>query len=180
MSMSQAQFVPTCLTSSSDEKTSNVLSEFKRLRKLYDRNSILRKAELLSQILGFPLKHIKGCTYDTSFFKGNIENAIGAIQIPLAVAGPLAIKGKHAVGDFWVPMATTEGALVLTYDLGMRLLRMSKPIEVEVLSKVVHITPMFPIKNDEDLRVSNFVDQRYESIKVIAETDSSHTTLLRI
>ena len=77
-------------------------------------------------------------------------------------------------------MATTEGALVLTYDLGMRLLKMSGPVEVKILSKGVHISPMFPIIRDEDVRVGDFVDQNFEPIKQIAEADSRHTKLLKI
>lgn len=153
---------------------------FKKLRKLYDPESISKKADLLSNQLQLPLKHIKGCTYDTNYFKGNIENPIGIIQIPLGIAGPISIKGKHAIGDFWVPLATTEGALILTYDLGMRLLKLSGPVEVEVLSKVVHITPMFPIQLDEDKKVLRFVNDNRETLKKMAEEDSRHTKLLKI
>lgn len=153
---------------------------FKKLRKLYDRNSVFQKADLLSQKLGISLKHIKGCTYDTHYLRGNVENPIGIAQIPLGIAGPLLIKGKHASGEFWVPMATTEGAMVLTYDLGMRLLRLGEPVKTEVISKVVHLDPMFLIKTDEDVRVSKFIKDNYEEIKRVAECDSSHTTLLKI
>lgn len=153
---------------------------FKKLRKLYDSESVRKKADILSRRLEVPLKHIKGCTYDTEYFKGNIENPIGVIQIPLGIAGPISVKGDHAKGDFWVPMATTEGALLLTYDLGMRLLQMSGPVEVEVVSKGIHITPMFPVKTNEDSRVGQFVNENYENIKKVAEGDSRHTKLLRI
>jgi len=153
---------------------------FKKARKLYDAASLQKKVDILSRQLRLPLKHIRGCTYDTNEFRGNVENPIGIIQIPLGIAGPMYVRGKHAVGDFFIPMATTEGALVLTYDLGMRLLKMCSPIEVEVLSKVVHITPMFPIKNDEDVRVGTFVDQNHQKIKQVAERGSKHTKLIGV
>jgi len=77
-------------------------------------------------------------------------------------------------------MATTEGALVLTYDLGAKLLR-SSPIQVSTVKKAVHISPMF-ITDDEDNRklLHNFVIEQKDTIKAIAESDSSHTTLLDI
>lgn len=152
----------------------------KKIRKLYDSESVRKKADILTRQLEVPLKHIKGCTYDTEYFKGNIENPIGIVQIPLGITGPINIQGKHAIGDFWVPMATTEGALLLTYDLGMRLLQMSGPVKVEVVSKCIHITPMFPVKTDEDSRVGKFVNENYENIKKVTEGDSRHTKLLRI
>ncbi|MDD2318377.1 MAG: hypothetical protein PHD57_13645, partial [Desulfobacterales bacterium] len=48
----------------------------------------------------------------------NIENMIGCVQIPLGVAGPLAVKGEYANGSFWLPLATTEGALVASINRG--------------------------------------------------------------
>lgn len=169
-------------TSRLDRNNKAVSSEatLKALRKFYDVASLAKKVDSLSKELDTPLRHIRGCTYDTNYFKGNIENPIGIVQIPLGLAGPISIQGKHANGDFWVPLATTEGALVLTYDLGMRLLRMSGPIATEVLSKVVHLDPMFPIRQDEDVRIAEFVDRNYSNIKKIAERDSKHTTLLGI
>ncbi|MFH0985913.1 MAG: response regulator [Candidatus Omnitrophota bacterium] len=153
---------------------------FKKIRKNYDFASILKKAELLEKEINVRLTHIRGCTYNTEFWKGNIENPIGIAQIPLGLVGPIAVKGKHAQGEFWVPMATTEGALTLTYDLGSRLLSMAGPVEAEVISKVVHISPMFPIISDEDKRVAEFIDNHYEEIKKVAEADSHHTKLLGI
>lgn len=153
---------------------------FKQIRKLYDPASVNRKADLLARELEIPLRHIRGCTYDTDHFKGNIENPIGIVQIPLGITGPVEVKGEHANGSFWVPMATTEGALLLTYDLGMRLLKMSGAVDVELLSKGVHIDPMFPVSTGEDGRVSRFVDENFESIKQVAEGDSRHTKLIAI
>ncbi len=153
---------------------------FKKIRKSYDTKSMREKINILSKKINVPLKHIGGCTYDTEFFRGNIENPLGVIQIPLGLVGPVPVRGKNAVGDFYVPMATTEGALLLTYDLGARLAEMAGGVNVEVLSKVVHITPMFPIQTSEAATVSEFVNQNYENIKKVAEGDSQHTKLLGI
>ncbi|MCE4618826.1 MAG: 3-hydroxy-3-methylglutaryl-CoA reductase, partial [Desulfurococcales archaeon] len=45
-------------------------------------------------------------------FGRNIENPIGAVQVPVGVVGPLLVKGTYARGEYYVPLATTEGALV--------------------------------------------------------------------
>ena len=115
----QKVFVDEIAPELNDEK------EFKKIRKLYDAESINKKNDILEKRLGQKLKHIRGCSYDTKTFQGNIENPIGIIQIPLGLIGPLRINGKHAQGDFFVPMATTEGALLLTYDLGARIASIS-------------------------------------------------------
>ncbi len=161
-------------TAEGDEKI------FKKIRKVYDVSSMHEKVGILSRKLNVLLKHIDGCTYDTEIFKGNIENPLGVVQIPLGLIGPVLVNGKHANGSFYVPMATTEGALLLTYDLGARLAEMTGGITAEVISKVVHITPMFPIKTNEDVVVAAFVNGNYENIKKVAEGDSRHTKLLGI
>jgi hydroxymethylglutaryl-CoA reductase (NADPH) len=51
-------------------------------------------------------------------FQGNVENFIGMVQVPAGVIGPLRINGLHAHGDFYVPLATTEGALVASHARG--------------------------------------------------------------
>ncbi|MDX7990744.1 hydroxymethylglutaryl-CoA reductase [Xenorhabdus littoralis] len=53
---------------------------------------------------------------------GTIENYVGMVGIPIGLAGPLHIEGSYAKGDFIVPLATTEGALVASFSRGMQVL----------------------------------------------------------
>ncbi|MDR2208513.1 MAG: hydroxymethylglutaryl-CoA reductase [Azoarcus sp.] len=55
-------------------------------------------------------------------YSKNIENCVGTLKIPLGVAGPLRVNGFFAEGDFYVPLATTEAALVASYHRGARLI----------------------------------------------------------
>lgn len=55
-------------------------------------------------------------------YSKNIENCVGTLKIPLGVAGPLRVNGFFAKGDFLVPLATTEAALVASYHRGARLI----------------------------------------------------------
>ena len=48
----------------------------------------------------------------------NIENCIGTISMPVGIAGPIRINGSNAKGDFLLPLATTEAALVASYHRG--------------------------------------------------------------
>jgi hydroxymethylglutaryl-CoA reductase (NADPH) len=52
----------------------------------------------------------------------NIENFIGTVKVPVGIAGPLRIKGSYAKGDFYLPLATTEAALVASYSRGAQLI----------------------------------------------------------
>ena len=58
-------------------------------------------------------------------FRRNIENYIGTIKVPVGLAGPLRVNGLFAQGDYYVPLATTEAALVASYSRGMQLMSMA-------------------------------------------------------
>lgn len=98
---------------------------------------------------GVRLKHLTSGLneYDLESFKGNIENFIGMAQIPIGLAGPLWINGKYASGEFFVPMSTTEGALVASYNRGMRAIKMARGVSVLCLSEGVQRSPYFKFEN---------------------------------
>lgn len=55
-------------------------------------------------------------------YAGHIENFIGTVKVPVGVIGPVRVNGTHAQGDYYVPLATTEAALVASYSRGTALL----------------------------------------------------------
>ena len=57
-----------------------------------------------------------------SCFQGNIENFIGTVKLPVGLAGPLRVNGLFAQGDYFIPLATTEAALVASYHRGAQLI----------------------------------------------------------
>ena len=64
-------------------------------------------------------------------FRGNIENYIGMVQVPVGLIGPLRVSGLHVREDVYVPLATTEGALVASYHRGARLLSRRSGTELD-------------------------------------------------
>ena len=80
-------------------------------------------------------------------YKGNIENFIGMAQIPVGLAGPILIRGTIAQGDFFIPLATTEGALVASYNRGMKACRLSGGITTVCLTEGVQRCPHFKFEN---------------------------------
>ncbi|WP_297476189.1 hydroxymethylglutaryl-CoA reductase (NADPH) [Thermococcus sp.] len=73
----------------------------------------------LEKKLGVKLEDIGHYSIDPNRLIGkNIENMIGVVQIPMGVAGPLKINGEYAKGEFYIPLATTEGALVASVNRG--------------------------------------------------------------
>jgi hydroxymethylglutaryl-CoA reductase (NADPH) len=66
------------------------------------------------------LENVGGYSFYPSVTAGNIENFIGVAQVAIGLAGPLLVNGEHAQGDFYIPMATSEGRLVASYKYHSR------------------------------------------------------------
>src|SRR5689334_15481446 len=76
-------------------------------------------------------------------YSHNIEHYIGTIKVPVGIAGPLRVNGLFAQGDFYVPLATTEAALVASYSRGMQLMSMAGGCAVMVINESVSRSPGF-------------------------------------
>ncbi|MBI2270368.1 MAG: hydroxymethylglutaryl-CoA reductase [Bacteroidetes bacterium] len=84
---------------------------------------------------------------DIKSFDGNIENYIGMTQVPTGIIGPLGVLGSAAKGDFFVPLATSEGALVASYHRGAKATKMSGGITSVCLVEGVQRSPVFKFDN---------------------------------
>jgi len=73
----------------------------------------------------------------------NIEGCIGTVDVPVGLAGPLRVNGVHAAGDYFVPLATTEAALVASYSRGAALMTAAGGAAAVVLNEGVSRTPVF-------------------------------------
>ena len=82
-------------------------------------------------------------TEQMDVYKNNIEHFIGTVKVPVGVAGPLRINGTHANGDYFVPLATTEAALVASYHRGSKLITAAGGASAMLLSEGVTRSPGF-------------------------------------
>ncbi|HKF96161.1 MAG TPA: hydroxymethylglutaryl-CoA reductase, partial [Gammaproteobacteria bacterium] len=85
----------------------------------YDESIIHQRQKFAEEFTGAKLQHITKYSFDPHVTKGNIEHFTGVMQIPLGLAGPITIRGEHAQGDFLIPLATSEGTLVASYNRGI-------------------------------------------------------------
>lgn len=113
--------------------------------------------------------------------RGNIENPVGAVQMPLGVAGPLEILGDHAQGTFYVPLATTEGALVRSYERGMVAVTRAGGARVRVWRDENRVAPIFSFA--DAAAAIDFVDALPDllpTVREAAEATTGHGELLRL
>lgn len=149
------------------------------LRSFVDVNS-RRKA--LEDHLNIDLPNIGTYSFDTDQASNrNCENMIGVTQVPLGIAGPITLNSQLSTFNSYIPLATTEGALVASVSRGCKAVTESGG--VAVISKKVGITraPVFRVQNiSEGSNVIKWLEDHFSEIKKIAEASSSHLTLLAI
>jgi len=85
------------------------------------------------------LEHISSYSINPHLTRGNIEHFTGTAQIPMGFAGPVLVDGQHAKGEFYVPLATTEGTLVASYNRGMKVLHRSGGVKCTVVGDNIMI-----------------------------------------
>ncbi len=130
---------------------------------------------------GAGLGHVGRFSFDPKSLPGNIENFIGVAQVPIGLAGPLRVDGEHAQGDFYIPMATTEGTLVASYSRGMRLLTECGGAKATVVAQAMQRSPAFIFEDALHARAfGEWVEANFPAIKAAAEATTRSGRLASI
>mgnify|MGYP003611459173 FL=1 len=95
------------------------MTQRRRVPRDPDNDYTREQAAVRREFTGVDLEHVGSYSFDPAVLPGNIENFIGVAQVPIGLAGPLRVNGEHADGEYYVPLATTEGTLVASYHGGM-------------------------------------------------------------
>ncbi len=109
----------------------------------YREEDLAARRAWIEERTGARLEHVGAASVPAAALRGKVENPLGTVQVPLGVAGPLAIDGEHARGTFYVPLATSEGALVRSFERGMVVLTRSGGATVRLWSDQNRISPVF-------------------------------------
>ncbi len=141
-----------------------------RLDDDYSTTAARRRMAFLAEATGVVSDHVGRYSFDPAVLAGNIENFIGVAQVPIGVAGPLLVDGEHARGTFYVPLATTEGALVASYNRGMKLVYAAGGVRATVVADVMQRAPAFGFDSAREARAfGDWVTASFAAIKAEAE-----------
>ncbi|MEL7292250.1 MAG: hydroxymethylglutaryl-CoA reductase [Pseudomonadota bacterium] len=111
-------------------------------------------------------------------YNKNIEHFVGTVKIPVGVAGPLRVNGLYADNDYLVPLATTEAALVASYNRGAQLITAAGGASAMLINEGVTRTPAFLFDSLIDAgQFVAWVVGQYDGFKQIAESTTSHGKL---
>ncbi len=136
----------------------------------YTREAAAQRAEFVREQSGASLEHVSSYSFDPAILSGNVEQFVGVAQVPIGLAGPLLVKGEHAQGEFYVPMATAEGTLVASYNRGMRLLYEAGGVTTTVMDDRMQRAPVFLFATAREARAfGEWLHEHFEGIKDAAE-----------
>jgi hydroxymethylglutaryl-CoA reductase (NADPH) len=126
-------------------------------------------------------EHVFSYSFDPRLTDGNVENFTGVAQVPIGFAGPLQVNGEHADGEFIIPLATTEGTLVASYNRGMKVLNLSGGVTCTVSDDRMQRAPVFIFDSAREARAfREWVSANMDGIRAAAEATSSIAKLLDI
>ena len=147
----------------------------------YAADQVRDRREWLQTKLGLEFPLVGASAIPSEQMRGNIENPIGAVQMPLGIAGPLLVHGTHAEGTFYVPFATTEGALVRSYERGMVMLTRAGGVSARTIVDENVVCPMFSFESvDEAARFAAALPGTFDALAAEAESTTRHGRLRRV
>lgn len=140
----------------------------------YSDDAIGARRAFAEEYSGTKLEHISQYSFDAHSTQGNCEHFTGVAQIPLGIVGPVRVNGEYADGEFIVPMATTEGTLVASYNRGIKVMNRSGGIKTTVQRDVMQRAPVFVFPSAREARAfRDWVRENHDHIKEAAEATSS-------
>ena len=148
-----------------EELVGNDVNRAARIRRLF-----------LEKVTGAKLEHIGKHSWDLNItWRRNIENAIGVAQVPMGIVGPLKINGEYAKGEFYVPLCTSEGALVASVNRGCRAITLSGGAKARIIRDYMTRAPVFETPSIEKaLELVSWVKEHYDEIKKVFEATEKH------
>ena len=142
------------------------------------------RREALERLKGASMEHSGSFTLDAQRAASrHCENFLGAAQIPLGVTGPFTILGEYVSPDeeIYVPLATTEGALVASANRGCSAVRAAGGAVVRVEDVGMTRAPVFRSSGiEETQRFLGWVRDHEDDIRTVTEGTSRHLKLVDI
>ncbi len=159
----------------------NVVKIPRDLEDDYSEKAIRARQQFLKEFTKTNPRHIYQYSFDPHIAQGNCEHFVGVAQVPIGLAGPLLVNGEHAQGEFLIPMSTSEGTLVASYNRGISVVNLSGGVKSTVVADAMQRAPVFVFEDARGARdFAKWVDEHLPTIANQAETTSSIAKLAYI
>ncbi len=146
------------------------------------KNAAVIRRKAVEKMTGTTLSAIEDDKLDYASIRNrNAENVIGSIRMPLGIAGPLKVNGELALGNFYIPMATTEGALIASVNRGAKAITLSGGGNARIIENGMSRAPVFTLDSVKDTsKFLKWVKENTAKIRKVAEETTAHGKLLDI
>lgn len=150
-------------------------------RGLYTEEARQERLTFAREQTGAKLEYVSKTVFDPKALVSNIEAFIGSVEIPVGIAGPLLIKGEHAHGLFYAPMATSEGALVASATRGATAISRSGGATTRVTGQRMLRVPMFVLSDMASaMFFAEWVNDHFKEIAAQTRKYSNYANLSEI
>lgn len=147
----------------------------------YARAAVDARLDVWARVTGARPAHVAGEPVPLAEARNKVENLVGFAQVPLGIAGPLIVDATVGRREVYVPLATTEGALVASYSRGMRLLAAGGGARARVLAEGLTQNPILVYANAEDAsRAAEFALRHFDDMRAMVRRTTQHGSLIAI
>ncbi len=136
--------------------------------------SIPERRAYIEKEIGFKLNHTSQVSYSIEVVEGhNCENVIGVTQVPLGIAGPILVKNNKKSKNYFLPLATTEGALVASVSRGCKVVTQTGGARVMVEKVGATRGPYLRVKNLQQAReIIDWIKNHWPELKTLTAQDA--------
>jgi hydroxymethylglutaryl-CoA reductase (NADPH) len=139
------------------------------------------RRRLLETETGADLSTTGQYAFDAVDAESAIENMVGATQVPLGIVGPIELDGGAADDEAWLPLATTEGALLASVNRGVSATRRAGGATARVLKSKMTRAPVFRVRDVAEAgEVVSWVREHEDRLREAAESTTSHGELVEV
>ncbi len=139
------------------------------------------RRRLVTAETGADLGTVGEYAFDPADAEPNVENMIGAVQVPMGIVGPIEIDGGAVEGSKRLPLATTEGALVASINRGCAAIRAADGATARVLKNAMTRAPVFRVRDvAEASETAAWVRANADRLAEAAESTTSHGELREV
>lgn len=150
-------------------------------RGIYTEAARLERLRWASERSGADLQPLATTRLDPSRLTGNVENLIGAVEVPIGLAGPLLFVGHEAQGLISAPFATSEGAVVASATRGAAAITRSGGVTTRVVAQRMMRVPLFVLSSIRGaMRFADWVREHVEDLRIQVQMVSRHARLTAV
>lgn len=148
-------------------------------RGIYTEAARLERLHWAAEKSQVDLQALASTRLDPGRLTGNVENLIGAVEIPIGLAGPLLFSGHEAQGLIYAPLATSEGAVVASATRGATAITRSGGVTTRTVGQRMLRAPLFQLSTLYGaVRFAAWIIEHFEDLQTQTQMVSRHARLI--